>query len=79
MSTISVEEINRDPREFLRRIEAGEEMLVTQNQRPLAEVKPLVPRRSDPRPYGLAAGQFTVPADFDSPMPEDVLADFEGK
>ena len=79
MSTISVEEIDRDPRGFVRRIEAGEEMLVTRNERPLAEVKPVVHRASDPRPYGLAAGQFTVPANFDSPLPEDVLADFEGK
>lgn len=31
------------------------------------------------RPFGLAAGEFTVPEDFDAPLPEDVLADFEGK
>ncbi|HXE52349.1 MAG TPA: hypothetical protein VN541_05005, partial [Tepidisphaeraceae bacterium] len=73
MSTISVEEINRDPRDFLRRIEAGEEMLVTRNERPLAEVRPLSQARPDPRPYGLAAGQFAVPTDFDAPLPENIL------
>ena len=25
------------------------------------------------RPYGLCAGEFTVPPDFDAPLPEDVI------
>jgi hypothetical protein len=31
------------------------------------------------RPIGLAHGQFTVPADFNAPLPDDVLRVFEGK
>ena len=34
---------------------------------------------SQPRPTGLAKGQFTVPDDFNAPLPEDVLQTFEGK
>ena len=34
---------------------------------------------SAPRPVGLAKGQFTVPDDFNAPLPEDVLNVFEGK
>ena len=34
---------------------------------------------SHPRPIGLAKGQFTVPDDFNAPLPEDVLQAFEGK
>ncbi len=30
-----------------------------------------------PRPYGLCAGEFTVPDDFDAPLPDDVLQAFE--
>ena len=30
-----------------------------------------------PRPIGLCQGQFIVPDDFDDPLPEDVLRDFE--
>ena len=29
------------------------------------------------RPFGLAAGEFVVPEDFDAPLPEEVLAAFE--
>jgi hypothetical protein len=32
-----------------------------------------------PRPMGLAKDQFTVPDDFNAPLPEDVLRAFEGK
>jgi hypothetical protein len=28
---------------------------------------------SQPRPFGLAKAQFTVPDDFNAPLPEDVL------
>lgn len=31
------------------------------------------------RPYGLAKGEFSVPDDFDEPLPEDILRDFEGR
>jgi hypothetical protein len=30
------------------------------------------------RPYGLAYGKFTVPADFDDPLPDHILETFEG-
>lgn len=29
-------------------------------------------------PFGLAAGEFTVPPDFNDPLPEEILQDFEG-
>jgi len=34
---------------------------------------------SQPRPIGLARGEFTVPADFNAPLPDDVVRGFEGK
>ena len=29
------------------------------------------------RPFGLGKGAFVVPEDFDAPLPDEVLADFE--
>lgn len=29
------------------------------------------------RPYALCQGEFTVPADFDDPLPDQILQDFE--
>ena len=34
---------------------------------------------SQQRPIGLAKGQFTVPDDFNAPLPEEVLQAFGGK
>jgi antitoxin (DNA-binding transcriptional repressor) of toxin-antitoxin stability system len=77
MSTISVQDIQRDPLAFVQRVEAGEAFLVMQGERPLAEVRPLTTAATGPRPFGLCAGQFTVPADFDRPLPDDILNEFE--
>jgi hypothetical protein len=30
------------------------------------------------RPFGLAVGEFIVPDDFNDPLPEHILRDFEG-
>ena len=79
MTTITVQDIQRDPRAFLDRVEAGEAFLVLRDDRPVAEVKPLTPPARQPRPFGLCAGAFTVPADFDHPLPESVLEEFEGR
>jgi antitoxin (DNA-binding transcriptional repressor) of toxin-antitoxin stability system len=78
MSTISVEDIQRDPLAFLRRIEAGESFLVISGQRPLAEIRPVPVAATQPRPFGLCAGRFTVPPDFDRPLPEEIVREFKG-
>lgn len=78
MSTISVQDIQRDPVAFLRRVEAGESFVVVADQRPLAEVRPLAQATTQPRPFGLCAGHFTVPADFNNPLPDATLNEFEG-
>jgi antitoxin (DNA-binding transcriptional repressor) of toxin-antitoxin stability system len=77
MSRITVREIQDDPSGFIRRVENGETLVVVRDHRPFAEIKPLSLANGTPRPFGLCSGQFTVPADFDSPLPEDVLNDFE--
>jgi antitoxin (DNA-binding transcriptional repressor) of toxin-antitoxin stability system len=79
MNTISVQEIQSDPTAFLHRIEAGELLLVVRDARPLAEVKPVSTPDDSLRPYGLAADCFTAADDFDRPLPDDILRDFEGR
>ena len=41
------------------------------------ELKPIT-NNKQLRPFGLCAGEFTVPDDFDDPLPEDILNAFEG-
>lgn len=79
MNTISVQDFQRDLATFLRRVESGESFLVVRDERPLAEVRPASAPPMQPRPFGLCAGHFTVPADFDRPLPDEVLQEFEGE
>jgi antitoxin (DNA-binding transcriptional repressor) of toxin-antitoxin stability system len=78
MSTISVQDLQRDLLAFLRRVEAGESFLVVNGKHPLAEVRPVPAPVTQPRPFGLCAGRFRVPADFDRPLPDEILKEFEG-
>jgi len=38
-----------------------------------------IARSEQLRPFGLCAGEFSVPDDFDAPLPEDILSAFEGR
>ena len=69
MTTVTVQEIQRDPLAYLNRVEAGETLLVMREDHPVAEIKPISARADAPRPFGLCAGEFTVPDDFDEPLP----------
>ena len=55
-------------------IDDVDELLTAQH---LTALRPLAPPAPSPRPYGLAAGEFTVPDDFDGPLADDILRTFE--
>jgi antitoxin (DNA-binding transcriptional repressor) of toxin-antitoxin stability system len=78
-STIGPEDLKQDLDALLDRVEAGELLVVVRDDREIAELRPLSATLSDPRPFGLCAGAFTVPDDFDVQLPEEVLREFEGQ
>lgn len=77
MLTITVDEMQRDLITYLQRVAAGETLIITHANKPIAEIKP-VTSSQQARPWGLAAGDFRLPDDFDDPLPEDLVQDFEG-
>ncbi len=87
MITISIDEIQRGLPGSLKRVSAGETVLKMQGDTPVAELKPVTPIAQQQRPFGLCAGEFTVPDDFDEPLPDidasrrsvvDILAEAPG-
>lgn len=80
MTSITSQDMQRDPMGVLRRVEQGEAVLVLRGDKPVAEIKPVPPAADRPaRPSGLAKGRFVVPDDFDHPLPDTILRDFEGR
>ena len=79
MSAVSLRELQEAPDHLLDRVEAGERVVVVRGGRPVAELRPIPVTQDGPRPFGLCAGAFTVPDDFDAPLPEDILRAFEGR
>ncbi len=81
MTIISIDDIQRDLFGYLHRVEAGETLLIVQAGKPVAEIKPVSQDLGTKqlRPVGLCAGEFTVPDDFDAPLPDDILNAFEGQ
>lgn len=78
MTRISVEEIQQNFAAFLQRVESGETVIIMRTGTPIAELKPVAVPEEALRPFGLCAGEFRVPEDFDAPLPEDMLNAFEG-
>lgn len=61
---------------LLKRVAAGEEIVIAKAGTPIARLVPaMAPLRA--RKLGTDRGVFRVPKDFDAPLPEEVLADFE--
>lgn len=79
MSQVNLDDLQKDLPAYLRRVEAGESFVILRSGKPVAEVKPVNVTGEALRPFGLCAGEFTVPDDFDSPLPDQVLDAFEGK
>ncbi len=78
MTTISITDIQQDFPGYLLRVQSGEVLVITDQGQPIAEIKPVATAPAGQRPFGLAAGDFCVPDDFNAPLPNDVLKDFEG-
>ncbi|MEO5953450.1 MAG: type II toxin-antitoxin system prevent-host-death family antitoxin [Chloroflexia bacterium] len=73
--TIDVHDMQAQLNELLALVEAGGEIIVTNGGKTIARLVPASAPMS-PRPFGLAAGEFVVPDDFDDPLPESVLREF---
>jgi antitoxin (DNA-binding transcriptional repressor) of toxin-antitoxin stability system len=90
MTTITLEEMQRDLQRCMAQVEAGETLVITRGGQPVAEIKPVIESASETavpggegvekglRPIGLAEGEFMEAPDFDDPLPEEILRLFEG-
>jgi len=75
MQTVNVHEAKTHLSRLLERVEGGEEVIIARAGRPVARLIPYA--RPGKRTLGVDAGTGSIATDFDAPLPDDVLADFE--
>lgn len=76
MSTVGVHQAKTTLSELLRRVAGGEEITITRGGKPVARIVPISPAKK--RALGGDRGLFTVPDDFNDPLPGELLSAFEG-
>jgi prevent-host-death family protein len=75
MNEVGVHEAKTTLSKLLRRVAAGEEIVIRRGGQPVAKLVPIA--ASGQRRLGQDAGRFTVPDDFDEELPPEVLDAFE--
>lgn len=72
--SVGVHEAKTQLSALLERVAAGEEIVITRRGQPVAKLSAVTTAR---REFGIDAGVFTVPEDFDAPLPAELLDAFE--
>jgi prevent-host-death family protein len=76
METVNIHEAKTHLSRLLERVEAGEEIILARNGKPVAK---LVPVRRIPRRPGAMKGQIRIRRDFDAPLPAAIAKAFRGE
>jgi prevent-host-death family protein len=75
MAEVGVHEAKTHLSRLLRRVTAGEEIVIARGGRPVARLVPVDGRSS--RELGRDRGLFDMPDDFDAPLPDELQQAFE--
>lgn len=75
MNVVNVQEAKTNLSKLLARVAAGEEIILARAGTPIARLTPIA---TPPRTPGSGKGRIRMSDDFDAPLPDDVLAAFEG-
>ena len=73
---INVHEAKTHFSKLLNRVMGGEEIIIAKAGKPVARMLPITEKLTSRMP-GSAAGKIWISPDFDVPLPEDVIEDFE--
>ena len=77
--TVDIEAARKDLSRLIEEAAAGEEIVIAKGGKVVARLVSFRERGAGKRQLGLLAGMLKIPADFDGPLPSDVLDAFEGQ
>lgn len=72
---VNIHEAKTHLSRLLDRVAGGEEVTIAKAGKPVARLVPV--GKPGQRPLGIDAGKLVVADDFDAPLPDEVIADFE--
>jgi prevent-host-death family protein len=78
MTKINIYEAKTQLSRLVEQAAAGEDIIIARGGKPVARLTRLQPARRAIR-FGLLKGKAKVAADFDAPLPAEVLSQFEGR
>jgi prevent-host-death family protein len=78
MESVNIHQAKTNLSRLLSRVELGEEIIISNRGIPVAKLVPFHASSNRRASLGLDRGRFIVPEDFDAPLPEELLAAFEG-
>jgi antitoxin (DNA-binding transcriptional repressor) of toxin-antitoxin stability system len=76
MKMVNIHEAKAKLSEFLDAVAAGETVIICNRNQPVAELRAVPKKRTEPRPIGLAKGTIKIHPSFYDPMTEEELAEF---
>lgn len=76
--TVNIHHAKTHLSRLVEEVSEGEEIVIAEAGRPVARLVPLE-APAQKRRLGPLKGRFTVPAEFDAPLPDEVLDAFEGR
>jgi prevent-host-death family protein len=77
VKSVNVHEAKTHLSRLLNEVAAGKEIIISKAGKPVAKLVPLSDSRRE-RSMGMDRGRAWISEDFDAPLPDDLLAMFEG-
>lgn len=77
MYEVNISEAKAQLSDLIERAVNGEEIVICNRNVPAVILKPVVPPKKPDRRLGLWKGRFRVPDDFNAPLTDDELAEWE--
>ena len=78
MAIVTIHKAKTELSKLLKRVEAGEEIVIARGGKEVAKLVPLQPAPVKSRGRGAWKGKFEMPDSFFDPLPEEELAAWEG-
>lgn len=77
MRTLNIHDAKTNLSRLVEEVNAGEELVIAKAGKPMARLVPIKAPVPAKKP-GFLKGKIRIAADFDAPLPEELLAAFEG-